>query len=111
VNVIYQTLLLLAGQVLHILGRTYEQDKAVPDRAVTPLDVAWRGPEKWRTLLRAGAIALLGLTGMTSNALAAGGIVFTQAGGLALVLIGAGYNFDSILKKLFALGQPKGGAP
>ncbi len=53
-------ILFVAGQVLSILSATYSQD-AKTDRRITPLEVMWYGPEKWRflaTVCFLGAIAL-----------------------------------------------------
>ena len=110
-DVLLQTTLLLAGLILHALAKTYEADKAAPDREVGFLEVVWKGPERWRTMLMVSLILLIGFTGSAMSALEAGGVLVTDISGLAIILISVGYNIDSISKKIFAIGKVANGNP
>lgn len=97
---------LFVGQLLHVLMRTFEADRADPDVDVSFIDVVWTGPEKYRTLMLVIFMAVIAFTDSAASMLAAAGIT-ADASGMAILLIAAGYNVDSISKKVFALGAPK----
>lgn len=101
--------LLFAGYLFHTLMRVYEQDKSTPERTVTLAEICWDGPERWRTIVMVGLLFVIAVGGYTDAVFQAAGISFDGKGGLSVLLIAAGYNIDSISKKLFAIGKKKPG--
>ena len=97
---------LLLGQAIHLLGKTYELDKATAE-SITPLDVAWAGPEKWKTLSSIGVMGLLAFTNSTAMLLSILGVTVESIGDAWLLFAAVGYNVDSIAGKLFAIGKAK----
>jgi hypothetical protein len=95
---------LFVGQVLHVLMRTFESVRSDPDAGLGV--IVWYGAEKYRTIMLVIFMAVIAFTDSAASMLAAAGIT-ADASGMAILLIAAGYNVDSISKKVFALGAPK----
>lgn len=101
--------LLVAGFVVHGLMKAYEMDKKTPESEgfVQMLSaVFWTGDgERWRTLSCLILMALIAFGGAADVTLAGLGVTITETGGMLLVFIGAGYNIDSLMNKVFAIGK------
>ena len=102
--------LMLAGFLLHVVLKAREIDRATPAREpFLGLVTAslWGDDSRWGTLTVVGMIALLGLTGTATTALATLGVSVTETGGRVLVFVGTGYGMESIAPKLLALVSKK----
>lgn len=102
--------LMLAGFLMHVVLKAREIDQATPERepfwGIVSASL-WGADSRWGTLLVVSVIALLGLTGSATTALATLGVSVTETGGRVLVFCGAGYGMESIAPKLFALVSKK----
>ena len=102
--------LMLAGFLAHVVLKAREIDRATPEREPFLGIVSaslWGDDSRWGTIIVVGTIALLGLTGSATTALATLGVSVTETGGKVLVFCGLGYGMESIAPKLFALVQKK----
>lgn len=101
-----QFLLLLAGWGLHTLSKLHELDKETAG-SVRITAVIWDDAARWRTITLLGFMLIVAFTGQVDALFAAAGITVEGTAGMALLLVSAGYNIDSLSNKVLALAKPK----
>ena len=105
---IWMLLSMLVGFVIGGLMKTFQADKAVPDRRVTPIEVYWDGPERWSTLGTLVLIFVLAFTDSTATLFQLLGISVGDVGDSWLLFVIIGSNLDSLSQKILAAGKKKG---
>jgi len=103
----WMLLSMLVGFGVHVLMKTYERDRDVSERRVTPLEVYWDGPERWRTLATLVLIGVLAFTDSTATLFSLLGITVGDVTDAWLLFVVIGYNIDSLGQKVLSLGQKK----
>lgn len=105
-----ETGLMLAGFVLHVVGKAREIDRSTPEREPFLSIIAntlWGDDSRWGTLFVVGVICLVGLTGSATQVLTSQGVTVAETGGKVMVFGGAGYAMESMAPKLLALVSKK----